>query len=286
MTKETIVKGTRPKRKLVQMQLCKLRSHPSQASLYASRKRWQIDDLAASMDKEGLLEPVETTPDGTIISGHGRVEAARRLGWKTILCWVREDLAAEGEEAVEARLIEANLHRRHLSKLDMVRCYRRLKEMERNSRGRKKSAKEVAGDVRDLIAQRFGVSGRTLDRWLQVLELPLPLQEAVEDGRLALVVAVRVQAHDAEQQSEIAKQVADGEDPKAVVAKYLAPPDRRHRNIRDALRNLTKMLQRGIDDLSHRVDDVDSDQVEPHLPIIKKARRLLRKLVAVAAPDE
>jgi hypothetical protein len=64
-----------PTKKLVDMRLSRLRPHPRQSSLYAPRKRSQVDGLMVSMAKNGLDGAVEITPDGTIISGHCRLAA-------------------------------------------------------------------------------------------------------------------------------------------------------------------------------------------------------------------
>src|SRR5436309_15808008 len=100
---------------LVEIPLGQLKPHPRNKELYQPRTRSQLEELAQDMAKNGLTEPIEVLPDGTIISGHGRVDAAKLLGWKTVRCWVRRDLEEAGPEAVEARLIETNLHRRQLS---------------------------------------------------------------------------------------------------------------------------------------------------------------------------
>lgn len=49
--------------------------------------------LAASIKDQGLEQYPHVEPDGTIISGHGRLMACRdKLGWKKIPVYVREDL--------------------------------------------------------------------------------------------------------------------------------------------------------------------------------------------------
>src|SRR5262249_14437490 len=193
----------------VDLPLESLKPHPRNAALYRPRTPQEIEDLAQDMARNGQIEPVEVLPDGTMISGNGRWEAAMKLGWKTIRCWVRHDLAQAGAAAVEQRLIEANLCRRHLSRLDLVRSFEALLRVARNGRGRSRSDAEVRGDLRDLIARRFKppVSGRTLDRWLQVLHMPLPIQDAVDSGRMKLTDALRVAALDPRVQAQVAGEI-------------------------------------------------------------------------------
>jgi DNA modification methylase len=48
----------------------------------------QIAQIMASIREFGFVNPVLVTPAGDIIAGHGRVEAARRLGMETVPCRV------------------------------------------------------------------------------------------------------------------------------------------------------------------------------------------------------
>src|SRR5690606_14835393 len=40
--------------------------------------------IAASISRFGFTNPVLVSEEGEIIAGHGRVEAAKTLGWKTV----------------------------------------------------------------------------------------------------------------------------------------------------------------------------------------------------------
>lgn len=81
-----------------------------------------IDELAISMRERGLLEPVVVgrlpgKQDGpfTLVAGHRRLEAAKRLGWQTIRAVVRDyssDQDLQLDRAVE------NVHRLELNPLE------------------------------------------------------------------------------------------------------------------------------------------------------------------------
>ncbi len=55
-----------------------------------------IQQLMDSLTEFGLLNPIVITPDLFLIAGQRRLEAARRLGWKTIQCRVLSVGGAEG----------------------------------------------------------------------------------------------------------------------------------------------------------------------------------------------
>ena len=73
-----------------------------------------LTELASSMATLGLLNRIHLLPDGTLVAGLHRLEAARRLGWETIPVRILEvdELDAELAE------IDENLRRTELSVLE------------------------------------------------------------------------------------------------------------------------------------------------------------------------
>jgi ParB family chromosome partitioning protein len=52
--------------------ISKLRPHPRQAECFSNLSDVELKELAASMRRWGLLQPIHILPDGTIIGGHQR----------------------------------------------------------------------------------------------------------------------------------------------------------------------------------------------------------------------
>lgn len=67
--------------KVVDRPLSELRPSPNNAATHSDV---QIDKIMASFERFRCNSPISVTPDGEIISGAGRYEAAKRLGWETI----------------------------------------------------------------------------------------------------------------------------------------------------------------------------------------------------------
>jgi ParB-like chromosome segregation protein Spo0J len=277
-----MVSKKRPAKEIIELPVTGLKPHPLQARIYTPRSDWQIEELAESM-KKGLDDPVEVLSDlSTVVRGNGRVEAAKRLGWEKITCWVRRDLEDAGPEAVETRLVEDNLARRHLSRLDVVRSIRHLKQIARNKWGVRADAYKIKGDLRDLVARRYGLSGRTLDRYLQVLDLPLPLQQAVDQGTLPVTLATRVVALGPAEQRRIAERVQAGADPRKVVRELLPQKAARHVKAADAVVAFHRNLERGLDDLDGRLEELSPRALEPYQPGLRRAKEVITRLLARA----
>jgi len=124
--------------------------------------------LAKSIAEIGLLHPVVITPDGSLISGEGRIKACLLLGWAEIPVHVidikhivrgeldeneiREpflpsELVAIGEEVERVEGEEAK--QRQGTRTDMVEnCH----DVDR------------FGKTRDKVAQRLGTSGKTYEK--------------------------------------------------------------------------------------------------------------------------
>ena len=66
---------------VVERPLSSLRPYPRNARTHSKK---QVAQIAASIGRFGFNNPVLISEDGEIVAGHGRVQAARQLGWKTV----------------------------------------------------------------------------------------------------------------------------------------------------------------------------------------------------------
>jgi DNA modification methylase len=66
---------------VVERELADLRPYARNARVHSKK---QVKQIAASIERFGFVNPVLVSDDGEIIAGHGRVEAARLLGMKTV----------------------------------------------------------------------------------------------------------------------------------------------------------------------------------------------------------
>jgi ParB-like chromosome segregation protein Spo0J len=266
----------------IEWKLDQLKEHEFQSDVYKPRPQWQIDALAKDMAANGLNEPVEITSDGTIISGHGRVAAAKMLGWKTIRCRVRADLEAEGPDAVKQRLLEANLNRRHLSKLAQARHYQELLLIERRKTASYVKHEDVKGDLRDKLAVQFGTSGRTLDRRLLLLKLPPAVQHAVDDERLPLTLALRLWDKDKAVVAGVARAIEDGENPIAAVRAALTVSGPRNTYVTSDVSRLVRVATETADRLNGRESELRLGSLIKKLDDLRAGRDLFNRLIALA----
>ena len=133
-------------------------------------KKESLEELAASIQKDGLLQPILVRPleNNTyqIIAGERRWQAAKMAGMTTIPVRIKE---ADDDEALEMALIE-NVQRTDLNPIEEAYGYKRL--MERKNLTQSELAQEVS-------------KGRsTVANALRLLELPEEAQELLFEEKI------------------------------------------------------------------------------------------------------
>jgi ParB family chromosome partitioning protein len=255
----------------------KLKRHPQQDSLFDDLPEAQFQAFVESM-RPGQDVPIEILPDGTIITGHQRVRAARALGWREIKVIVRHDLAQQGEDAVLARLIGDNLNRRHLSPLARARSICRLCEvLKRQADDDSGRFSEAA--VRRKIAEQLGVSDKTVLRYLNVVRTPMEVQQAFDRGDLSLVVAGRVALLPGFDQDKLAERIRRGEAAKDVVKKYLTGLDAANVSAEDILKLAAKQLNRMCYKLQDRIEEIRPRLIRAEHNALLLGRGLIDRLL-------
>ncbi len=105
--------------------------------------------------------------------------AARQLGLATVPCLVVD---TEGDALVQ-QIVE-NVQRRELGDMEKARAFERLRERLAAAQPELRGAA-----LREAIGQRLGLSGRTVARYLSLLDLPAEVQALLDSGELTVTQA-------------------------------------------------------------------------------------------------
>lgn len=127
-----------------------------------------LSELAASISRYGVLQPIVVSADGDefeLVAGHRRVLAARLAGKTTIPAVVREDVG----DRLELALTE-NLQRADLNAIETARAYKLLME--------------TYDLTQEQLAERLGKSRSSVANLLRTLTAPQALQDAVTTGKI------------------------------------------------------------------------------------------------------
>lgn len=129
-----------------------------------------IEELADSISKFGLLQPIIVRPMGEgyqIIAGERRWRASRRAGLEQVPVRVR---TSSDVESLEIALIE-NLQRDDLNPMEEARGYRRLLSEHQMTQAE--------------LADKVSKSRSTVTNALRLLDLPEDVQELVYQGKMS-----------------------------------------------------------------------------------------------------
>jgi ParB family chromosome partitioning protein len=246
------------------VEVARLRPHPRQAEFFGDLSRPSFELLVEDIRRNGLRHPIEILADATIVCGHQRVRAAKVLGWTEIDAIVLDTI---DEAVIERRLIEDNLARRQLGFIAQLRLYEALK---REALGRPRSSDP--GALRDWLAKLTGVKrcGRTMERWLRILDTPREVQDAVDAGLITRSDALRVLKLSVDDRSRLAAEISAGGDAREVVARFLSRPARNSvERAQEAIRSVTSCLRSTIPIL------------KPHLRTIAGSSRDAEEIAAI-----
>jgi ParB family chromosome partitioning protein len=111
-----------------------------------------IDTLAASIDRDGLLQAITIAPDGMLLCGRRRMAAIRSLGWKTVNVWVRSGLSSRLQQLLAEQ--DDNVLHKPLTPTEAAALYRELKEIIAEDAARRQQATQFGAE-----AELTGVSG-------------------------------------------------------------------------------------------------------------------------------
>jgi ParB/RepB/Spo0J family partition protein len=132
-----------------------------------------VETIAESMSRLGQLSPIVVLPDGTLIAGHHRVQAAKRLGWDEIDAVVR----ADDDEIVRLMEIDENLARNELSVLERAEFVaRRRSILESNGDGEK---------FAENVAKATGRSKRSVEHDQRIGTLPDAIRDLIRGTSIA-----------------------------------------------------------------------------------------------------
>jgi ParB/RepB/Spo0J family partition protein len=258
--------------------LSKLKDNPEQAALFGDVSDPELHQLAELMRRDGLERPVEIRSDGTIIAGHQRVRAARLLGWKEIDVVVRTDLEAAGDAAVQAHFVTDNLVRRQLSPLARARSIRRLIELEEGRPSCRLGPNQKEALKRQ-IGERMGLSGRSVNRYLLVLEAPTSVQRAFDRGEITLIQAGKVALLPARDREQLNRRIRSGEPAAKAVAEALAAGGSAQGGAARSFVRLTSALLREAPLLRGRAGEVQQGRLNRQLGNLRGGMKLLQELI-------
>lgn len=239
-----------------------------------------LDGLTASIQEHGVLQPLIVAPDGRLLAGRRRLEAARRAGLTMVPVRVCE-IATE-RAAIEISLIE-NIERTDLDPITRARCYRSLIEQ---------------GAEVEEIAALVGQENAHVYQHLALLDLHPSVQQAVETRLLSFADARAFAKLAALDQVTVLADIEDASQHQAD-GKPLSSREIRHRvDIQRVLRlaKSTRLTVEGKDSEAPKGDYValfekengktEEEETKPHPDPLSELNALIAEMIAAAQGED
>lgn len=144
--------------------------HPNPHQPRTQFNEEELEELAASIEKDGLLQPIlvrQTATGYEIIAGERRWQACQRAGLANVPVRIKE---ADDAQTLELAMVE-NLQRSDLNPMEEARGYKRMMEQ--------------SGKTQADVAAAVSKGRSTVANALRLLELPEEAQQLLYDGSIA-----------------------------------------------------------------------------------------------------
>ena len=158
-----------------------LTHHPLNSEIYSLTG---LDDLMTSLEKFGLLQPIVINHKDQVISGHRRLEAAKRLSWDEIEV-----------ELIDPAEVDEPLLLVHYNKQRVKTCREILREVSiltptyavgSGTRTDLTSVPENTGRARDKIANSLGVSSSQIGKLLFIDKTDPQYIDWIDEGKMTV----------------------------------------------------------------------------------------------------
>lgn len=168
----------------------------------------QQKDLLKSLKRFGMVQPIVIRPDGEVVIGQRRAEAAKALSLKEVPVIVHHDLKDE-IETFQIRLSEEMSH----SPMDRLSVAEHVSALfEHHSEEYKKRGRRF---TQEDLAEHLGVSESIISRYGIVAKMPEEVKKEIRSERLSVRDAAQVAraTGEPEEQVKFAKKIAQGKIP-------------------------------------------------------------------------
>ena len=153
-------------------------------------------EMAESIKEFGMVTPIITRPkeDGNgyeVIAGQRRVRASELAGIDTVPAFV---LPLDRDRAI-ITLVDSNIQRENILPSERAFAYKmKLEAMKRQGFRTDLTSSQLGTRLRtdDKVAQGFGISKTTVQRFIRLTELIPPILQMVDEEKIALTPAVEL----------------------------------------------------------------------------------------------
>ena len=144
-----------------------------------------IDTLAASIERDGLLQPLTITIGGVLVCGARRLAAIKKLGWRTVNVWVRSGLSDRLGQLLAEQ--DDNMLHKPYTQLEAAGLYREIKQVMAEDAARRKSATQFSSENQPGTDGPANFAGPSFPGWCPALNWVADLRRAASSAMTSLI---------------------------------------------------------------------------------------------------
>jgi ParB family chromosome partitioning protein len=168
-----------------------LKVHPRNTEFFDDIKGEEYERFKDSIERNGIITPLQVAPDMTLISGHQRLKAATEIGLKSVPCIVMEDI--EDEDKKLELLLVANFGREKNDEAKRRKIAVTYVELKGKPKGRPSKNCEFRSLKMEEIAAQLGTNERTLHELLAIERKLTPeFKKLLDAGEINKSVASQI----------------------------------------------------------------------------------------------
>lgn len=174
-----------------------LKPHPRNKEFFDDMSGDKWKEFLESVKTSGIIEPIVITQDNVVVSGHQRLRAAKELNLETVPTIMKTYYS---EDEILKDLLETNVRQRGSINTSSVKSAAIISTLEKIYKGDKSG--NTPNNQKEL-ADKLGVSLRTLQYVKQLDKLPDELKLILEDGKITSSTGLKIMEKLSEEEQKL-----------------------------------------------------------------------------------
>lgn len=174
-----------------------LKPHPRNKEFFDDMSGDKWKEFLESVKTSGIIEPIVITQDNVVVSGHQRLRAAKELNLETVPTIMKTYYS---EDEILKDLLETNVRQRGSINTSSVKSAAIISALEKIYKGDKSGS--TPNNQKEL-ANKLGVSLRTLQYIKQLDKLPDELKLILEDGKITSSTGLKIMEKLSEEEQKL-----------------------------------------------------------------------------------
>lgn len=174
-----------------------LKPHPRNKEFFDDMSIDKWKEFLESVKTSGIIEPIVITQDNVVVSGHQRLRAAKELNLETVPTIMKTYYS---EDEILKDLLETNVRQRGSINTSSVKSAAIISTLEKIYKGDKS---DTTPNNQKELADKLGVSLRTLQYIKQLDKLPDELKLILEDGKITSSTGLKIMEKLSEEEQKL-----------------------------------------------------------------------------------